>query len=159
LLPAALENVHPRWRSPVVAVWVQFVVGVVVSLGLGFKYGVLPAFILVATIFTAVIVLIYIAVNIACIVFYRRERPEEFSFGKHLIVPLVGIAMFVPAWLTAVGIPAFKFIAELDYPFSLAGPIVAIWYLIGIVYMGYLMANARDRINDTGKVFIEEPVG
>jgi hypothetical protein len=25
--------------------------------------------------------------------------------------------------------------------------------------MGYLMANARDRINDTGKVFIEEPVG
>jgi amino acid transporter len=159
LLPAALENVHPRWRSPVVAVWLQFVVGVVVSLGLGFKYGVLPAFILVATIFTAVIVLIYIAVNIACIVFYRRERPEEFSFGKHLIVPLVGIAMFVPAWLTAVGIPAFKFIAELDYPFSLAGPIVAIWYLIGIVYMGYLMANARDRINDTGKVFIEEPVG
>jgi amino acid transporter len=48
----------PQWKSPVTAVWLQFVVGVVVSLGLGFKYGVLPAFVLIATILTAVIVLI-----------------------------------------------------------------------------------------------------
>jgi amino acid transporter len=159
LLPQSLENIHPQWKSPIVAVWLQFIVGVVVSLGLGFKYGVLPAFILVATILTAVIVLIYIAVNISCFVFYRREHPEEFNFFKHLVVPLVGIAMFVPAWLTAVGIPAFKFIAKLEYPLSLAGPVVAVWYLIGLVYMFYLLARARDRIVNTGKVFIEEAAG
>jgi len=159
LLPTALENVHPHWRSPVVAVWLQFVVGLVVALGLGFKYGVLPAFVLVATILTAVIVLIYIAVNVSCIVFYLRDRRDEFSPFKHLLVPLVGIVMFVPAWLTAVGIPAFKFIAKLEYPLSLAGPVVAVWYLIGVAYMGYLMVNARDRINDTGRVVEEEAVG
>lgn len=38
------------------------------------------------------------------------------------IIPYIGIAMFVPAWLTAVGIPAFKFIAKLEYPLSLAVP-------------------------------------
>jgi heme/copper-type cytochrome/quinol oxidase subunit 2 len=120
---------------------------------------VLPAFVLVATILTAVIVLIYIAVNVSCIVFYLRDRRDEFSPFKHLLVPLVGIVMFVPAWLTAVGIPAFKFIAKLEYPLSLAGPVVAVWYLIGVAYMGYLMVNARDRINDTGRVFEEEAVG
>ncbi len=159
LLPTALENVHPQWKSPVTAVWLQFVVGVVVSLGLGFKYGVLPAFVLIATILTAVIVLIYIAVNVSCIAFYLRERREEFSAFKHLIVPLVGICMFIPAWLTAVGIPAFKFIAKLEYPLSLAGPVVAGWYLIGLVYMFYLMSRAPDRIRDTGRIFVEEAVG
>ena len=159
LLPRGLENVHPQWKSPVTAVWLQFVVGVVVSLGLGFKYGPLPAFVLVATILTAVIVLIYIAVNISCIVFYLRERRDEFNAFKHLLVPMVGIVMFVPAWLTAVGIPAFKFIAELEYPLSLAGPVVAGWYVIGIVYLAYLSSRVPDRIRDTGRVFVEEPAG
>jgi amino acid transporter len=158
LLPSGLEEIHPRWRSPVTAVWLQFIVGVVVSLGLGFKYGVLPAFVLVATILTAIIVLIYIAVNISCMVFYLRERRAEFNAFKHLVVPVVGILMFVPAWLTAVGIPAFKFIAKLTYPLSLAGPVVAVWYLVGVVYLVYLSSRARDRIRDTGKVFVEEPV-
>ncbi len=119
----------------------------------------LPAFVLIATILTAVIVLIYIAVNVSCIAFYLRERREEFSAFKHLIVPLVGICMFIPAWLTAVGIPAFKFIAKLEYPLSLAGPVVAGWYLIGLVYMFYLMSRAPDRILDTGRIFVEEAVG
>lgn len=159
LLPGGLEKVHPQWKSPVTAVWLQFVVGIVVSLGLGFKYGVLPAFVLIATILTAVIVLIFIAVNVSCIVFYLRRRRAEFGVFKHLIIPLVGIAMFVPAWLTAVGIPAFKFIAKLEYPLSLAGPVVAGWYLIGLVYLFYLTSRAPDRIRDTGRVFVEEAVG
>jgi amino acid transporter len=159
LLPTALETLHPQWKSPVTAVWLQFIVGVVVSLGLGFKYGVLPAFVLIATILTAVIVLIYIAVNVSCTVFYLWERRDEFNAFKHVLVPLVGIAMFVPAWLTAVGIPAVKFIAKLEYPLSLAGPVVALWYLVGIAYLMFLYSRARERILDTGKVFIEETVG
>jgi hypothetical protein len=87
-------------------------------------------------------------------------RAEEFSAFKHLIVPLVGICMFISAWLTAVGIiPAFKFIAKLEYPLSLAGPVVAGWYFIGLVYMFYLMSRAPDRILDTGRIFVEEAVG
>jgi amino acid transporter len=159
LLPVSLERLHPQWKSPVTAVWVQFVVGVVVSLGLGLKYGVLPAFVLIATILTAVIVLIYIAVNISCTIFYLRERRGEFSPFKHLLIPIVGVAMFVPAWLTAVGIPAFKFIAKLEYPLSLAGPVVTVWYVIGIAYLIYLNSRAPDRIRDTGRVFVEEAVG
>jgi hypothetical protein len=34
------------------------------------------------------------------------ERRAEVSPFKHLLVPIVGVAMFVPAWLSAVGIGA-----------------------------------------------------
>jgi amino acid transporter len=48
LLPRALEHVNPRWRSPDVAVVVQFVVGVVVSVWLGLQYEPLTAFAIVS---------------------------------------------------------------------------------------------------------------
>jgi amino acid transporter len=159
VLPTSLRRVHPHWRSPVTAVWAQFIVAVVVALGLGLKYEPLPAFSLIATILTAIIVIIYVCVNLACMRYYLREQRDEFNVFKHVIVPLVGIAMFVPAWLTAVGIPAFSFIAELSYPLSLAGPVVGIWYVIGIAYLAYLSARSPDRIRDTGRVFGEEGVG
>jgi hypothetical protein len=58
LLPRPLERVHPRWRSPDVAVTTQLVVGVVVAvwLGLGLQYDPLTAFAIVGTIVTAVII-------------------------------------------------------------------------------------------------------
>ena len=96
--------------------------------------------------------------NLACMVYYRREHPEEFNVLKHVIVPLVGIVMFVPAWLTAVGIPAFKFIAELEYPISLAGPVVAVWMIIGVGYLIYLSSRHPERIRETARVFGEEQV-
>ena len=70
---AALEHVNPRWRSPDVAVVVQFIVGVVVSVWLGLRYGPLTTFALVGTIVTAVIIAIYMVVNLACLIFYLRE--------------------------------------------------------------------------------------
>jgi amino acid transporter len=158
LLPAALVTVHPHWKSPVAAVWAQFVVGVVVALGLGLAYEPLPAFSLIATILTAIIILIYIAVNVSCILYYTRARRDEFNAFKHAIVPLVGIAMFVPAWLTAMGIPVFEFIAKLAYPLSLAGPVVGVLYLVGLAYLFYLRARVPQRLRDTGRVFEDEAV-
>jgi hypothetical protein len=121
-------------------------------------YEPLPAFSLIATILTAIIILIYIAVNVSCILYYTRARRDEFNAFKHAIVPLVGIAMFVPAWLTAMGIPVFEFIAKLAYPLSLAGPVVGVLYLVGLAYLFYLRARVPQRLRDTGRVFEDEAV-
>jgi amino acid transporter len=157
LLPRALEHVNPRWRSPDVAVVTQLVVGVVVSVWLGLRYEPLTAFALVGTIVTAVIIAIYMVVNLACLVFYLRERRDQFNPLLHGLVPLLGIAAFVPALLTALGIEAFDFISALPYPISLVGPVVGIWFAIGIVYLVVLAATGRDRLRDTAKVFGDEP--
>jgi amino acid transporter len=157
LLPRPLEHVNPRWRSPDVAVVVQFLVGVVVSVWLGLQYGPLTAFALVGTIVTAVIIAIYMVVNLACLVFYLREGRAEFNPLLHGVVPLLGIAAFVPAFLTAVGIQAFDYISALPYPISLVGLVVGTWYLIGLVYLVVLMLTRPERLRETGRVFGEEP--
>jgi amino acid transporter len=156
LLPQALAHVNPRWRSPDVAVVTQLVVGVGVSLWLGLQYTPLTAFALVGTIVTAVIISIYMVVNLACLVFYLREGRDEFNWFLHGVVPILGIAAFVPAFLTAVGIQAFSFVSALPYPISLVGPVVGIWYAIGVVILVLLLARRPERLRDTGRVFVEE---
>ena len=157
LLPRALEHVNPRWRSPDVAVAVQFVVAVVVAVWLGLQYQPLTAFALVGTIVTAVIIAIYMVVNLACLTFYLRERRDLFNPLLHGLVPLLGIAAFVPALLTAVGIKAFNFISSLPYPISLVGPVVGIWFALGVIFLIVLATCRPDRLRATARLFGEEP--
>jgi amino acid transporter len=159
LLSRPFEHVNPRWRSPDVAVAVQFLVGVGVALWLGLQYDPLTAFAIVGTIVTAVIIAIYMVVNLACLVFYLREGRAEFNPFLHGLVPILGIAAFLPAFLTAVGIEAFDFVSALPYPISLVGPVVGIWYAIGLVYLVVLMTTQPERLRETGRVFVEEPAG
>jgi amino acid transporter len=156
VLPAGLSATHPRHRSPHVAVTLQFLVGLAAALGLGFAFSPLEAFVLIATVVTAVIILIYMAVNIACIVFYARERRAEFNAFKHVLVPVIGTLFFIPGWLTAMGIAVFDFIAKLEYPISLAGPIVGAILALGVIYMVILYSTNRQRITDTARVFLDE---
>ena len=137
------------------AVIATFGVGLVLTLWLGEQYGPTTAFALVGTIITGAILPIYIAVNISCIVFFLRERRAEFNVFKHLIPPVLGIALFVPGFFTGLGIPVFKFISKLSYPLNLAGIVIIAWYAIGIVLMIYFSIRHPDRIKNTSKVFIE----
>jgi amino acid transporter len=158
LLPGFFAHIHPRWRSPDVAVICQFIVGVVLALWLGAKYGPFPvAFGLVATIDVAIIIAIYILVNLACLLFYLRERRGDFNVVLHGLVPLAGIAAFVPAFFTAVGIgkSVFKFVSNLPAPLTLVGPVDGIAMGVGVLYLIYLYLTHPERIRDTGRIFYE----
>jgi hypothetical protein len=138
-----------------VAVFATFGVGLVLTLWLGEQYGPTTAFALIGTLITGAILPIYIAVNLSCIVFFLRERRHEFNVIKHLILPVLGIALFVPGFFTGLGIPVFKFISKLSYPLNLAGIVIIAWYAIGVVLMIYFSVRHPDRIRNTSKVFIE----
>lgn len=155
ILTSMLTETHPRWRSPYVAVLVQFAIALAVALPLGMIYGPYPtAFGLVGTIVTVVIILIYIVLNLACIGFYLRQRRDEFNPFWHLVVPVLGVLAFVPAILTALGIEAFDFITALTWPFSLAAPVVAGWLGLGLIYLLYLASTRRrDRLAALGQLF------
>jgi len=157
LLPAFMAAIHPRWKSPHVAVTVQFVVALVLALWLGFQYKPYTAFILMATIFTLVLILIYIVILVACITYYWRFQRQEANLVMHGLIPVLGIAVFIPVFLTAAGIPAFKFVAKLSYPISLAGPVVGVWMVLGVAYLAYLHYRHPDRLEQTGRIFIDEP--
>jgi amino acid transporter len=155
VFPSALSIVHPRWRSPVVGIFVTFALTVAVLLGLGLHYNPINAFAMVATGLVIILVGAYILTNAACIGYFWRSPGGRRNWLLHVVVPLLGIAAFVPAWLTAAGIRAFSFVAPLTAPSSYMGPGVAGWMFAGLLYLGYLYWKHPSRIPEVGQIHID----
>jgi len=154
LLPRMVTVLHPTYRSPYLAVLAQFVIGVAVTLGLGFAYGPVTAFLLVATVIVLVVVLVYILCNLACIGFFVRKRREQLNPVLHVVVPLLGVVAFVPALFTAGGIKIFSFVAPLTAPVSYAGPVVFVWLGIGVLCLVYLTLRHPARVRQMSQVHL-----
>jgi amino acid transporter len=152
--PHFLARVHPKHRSPVAAILTAFVITVAVTLGLGLGYDPVTAFIMVATALVIVLAAIYILMNAACIGFFAR-RGSGFNPLLHLVIPVLGILAFVPAWLTAAGIDVFSFIAPLAPPYSYMGPGVAGFMILGVIYLIYLYRRHPRRVVEVGLVHID----
>jgi amino acid transporter len=160
LLPAAFALLTRRFRSPYLGLAAQLVITIGVSLWLGLQYTPYTAFTLTATVIVDVFVPLYILLNIACIVYFARYRRQEFSWLWHGLIPVLGVAAFVPAFFAGAGIPVFSFITPLPAPLSYAGPTVGAWMVIGIGYLIFLYRRHPQRIAQTRRVFIdEEPAG
>ncbi|MET8636548.1 APC family permease [Streptomyces sp. NPDC057746] len=156
VFPALFARLHPRHLSPVAGVLVQAVVAVAVMLGLGLYYDPVTAFLLLATVIVTVVIGVYIVVNAACTGYFLRRSRESFSPVKHLLFPLLGIAAFVPALLTAAGLPVFDFVSTLSAPVSYAGPIVGVWMAAGVVVLLVLLRRRPGRIAETARVHLDD---
>ena len=159
LLPHIFASVHARWRSPDVAVLSQVVLTLVLGIWLGFKYGPYTAFLVLATILVAIMVLIYLVMNLSCVLYYAREQRAEFNWFLHGLVPIAGIAFLIPVWMASVGVGhgIFKFITPLASPLDVVGPVVVVWYVLGVAYLIYLSARHPDRLTETRHIFADEP--
>ena len=68
---------------------------------------------------------------------------------------MLGIAAFVPAWLTAAGIKVFSFVTPLAPPYSYMGPGVAGFMVLGVIYLIYLYRHDPRRVVDVGLVHLD----
>jgi len=158
--PAALARVHPRHRSPVLAIALSFILTCAITLGLGLAYNPVNAFAMTGTGIVIVLVAIYILMNLACIGYFARAANRggrRWNPFLYLIVPVLGVATFVPAWLTSAGIKVFSFVVPLTAPASYMGPGVAGFMVVGLIYLGYLYARNPQRITEVGLVHLDEP--
>jgi amino acid transporter len=153
--PRFLAQVHPRHRSPVPAIITGFVITIAVTLGLGLGYGPTEAFFMVGTGLVIILAAIYILMNAACIGYFARQR--ALHPVSHILIPVLGIIAFVPAWLTSAGIKAFSFVAPLSAPVSYMGPAVGVWMILGIGYLIFLYRTAPDRVTEVGLVHLDDP--
>jgi amino acid transporter len=157
VFPYALARLGLRHRAPYVSVLAVTVATIAVALSLGFGYGPTTAFGMVGTGIVILLVAIYIIANITCIAYFLRRRRQEFNVLLHLVIPVLGAAAFVPAWLTAAGLPAFSFITRLTPPTSYAGPAVGVWMVLGIGYLIWLYVRHPSRVAEVARVHLEDP--
>jgi len=136
LLPAVAGRVTSRGRTP----WVAFVIFLAIALAMVYIWGpgigAIAFFGDSATLGTIPILVVYLVVNLALPVYYRRTHPDQFSVLKHLVLPLLGVA--------AIAFPLYELVkpgqrAPFDrFPWiSLAIIVVALIYA--------LILNSRDR--------------
>jgi amino acid transporter len=154
--PRFLAAVHPRFRSPYLAALVAFVITIAVTLGLGLGYDPVTAFFMVATGLVIILVAIYIVTNAACLGYFARGRHGgPVNALLHIVVPVLGIIAFVPAWLTAAGLKVFSFVAPLAPPLSYMGPGVAGFMVIGVIYLLFLYARHPRRVTEVGLIHLD----
>jgi amino acid transporter len=157
ILPRALAQVHPRFHTPYIAVHVQGALGIAVAVILGFALnGPLNAFALLGTVATLIIVVIYILTNLSNIVFYMREQRAELNPLLNVVIPVLGILIFIPVLIAAFGIDFGGLgIASLTAPANAAPWIVLAWLAIGVVVYFYVNSRSPGSIQETAKTFIE----
>jgi amino acid transporter len=157
ILPTVLAKVHPRYKTPYIAVHVQGALGIALAIVLGFALGgPLLAFALLGTIATLIIVLIYILTNLSNLVFFWREQRSELNLIWNVVVPIVGTLIFIPVLLAAFGIDFGGLgITALTAPANAAPWIVLVWLVLGAVVFAYLTARSPGRIQETATTFIE----
>ncbi len=127
-LPAALEYIHPRFRTPVNAIVLQTIITLTIGIAIGFWIGPDQEYYFLGVAMTFVLIFIYSAGNIGVFFLYRRERPAEFSLVLHFLFPLLSTLSLV--WV------AYKSIVPLpDAPIRYAPFLVGAWLLGGVVVL------------------------
>src|SRR6266536_977352 len=105
--------------------------------------------------------LFYVLTTYAATVYFGAGRFVSFYTAGggnpwHLMFPILGIVLFVPGFVAALGIELFKFVSPLTYPLNLAGIVIAVWYAIGVALVIYFTIRHPERIRDTAKVFVQD---
>jgi len=133
--PAFLGHIDARHRSPIYSILAAFVITIAITLGLGLHFNPTEAFAMTGTGIVILLVAIYILMNVACIGYFARRR-TGFNWLSHLIIPLLGVAAFVPA-------------------LSYMGPGVGGWMIIGVIYLIFLYARHKQRVTEVGLVHLD----
>jgi amino acid transporter len=165
LLPRFFAALHPTHRTPVNAVHVQVAIAIVVAIAGGLiladdpnpGLGPINIYVFIGTMLGLLFAGMYIAVNLAVIGFYLRERRDEFNLFKHLVVPVIGVIAMIPALLSVIGgltIPVFDVeLAAWEGALAWTAPIVAVWMAIGIVLYFVLRASNPAALARLGQVY------
>ena len=112
LLPSFIGQVHPTRRTPTKAILTFVAISTLIlgSWGLGHVIGgksggqmnPVNFFDESSTMGTILILLVYLASNLALPFYYRRFRPEEFNVVRHGVLPIIGAAaIIVPLYYLA----------------------------------------------------------
>ena len=153
VLPSAFARTHPVHKTPHVAILFQTVVGLAVSLLLGWKYGdLITGFALIATAVTVVVIVVYIIVCFSTVAYFGRRA--DWHPALHWVLPLLGAAAFVPPLY-------YQYFPLPPYPVRYANWVALGWLGLGVVVVALLpkrvLANVEQLFVDASPSDAEPP--
>jgi amino acid transporter len=135
-LPHQLAKVHPRFRTPTNAIFVQTLVTIVIGFGVGFWFGPSDVYNVTGLMNLFALIPVYLVANYGIVRMYRGEFKHEFNIGKHVIAPLIGSAGLV--WLLYKSLNPFP-----AAPSKWAPIIVVVWLVVGIGITGAMWLRGK----------------
>ena len=149
VLPRVFGRTHPEHRTPHVAIIAQSILALVVALVLGAAFEPVGGFSIIATAVTIVVILVYMMVSLACMVFYLRERRDQFNVLLHGVFPVLAILiLFAPLYYQFAPLP--------DYPVRLGNYFAVLWVLLGFLALGLAASQRPQAIAQAEEIFVED---
>jgi amino acid transporter len=139
VLPSVLARTHPRHKTPHVAITLQSVLNVVVSITLGIWLGPIGALNFIGVLIAIGIIVIYILANISVIPLFWKRYREEWRLLPHFIIPVLAVGLLALAFYYTVWPVPPK-------PLSIAEVFVAVWLSGGAVLAIFLRGRTRDAL-------------
>lgn len=149
-LPRALGRSHPVHRTPHVAIVVDLVVALFLGAAIGFPAGPETVYGFLAGTGAVGVLVIYLILSLAAVKWFRRVVPRgEYSFLKHVTVPLIGFAVFALALYGSVWpVPQF--------PYNLMPYIIVVWSLVGVGVLARLRSKDPGLVSRLGRLMGED---
>ncbi len=149
ILPDTLGQVHPRTQVPLPAGIAYMAGSLIVGLVLGIAWGPINWYNAGGSLIGLGIVVTYIIISLAVMVYYRRHFRSEFSLLRHGVVPVVAsLILLLPIYGLLYPVPPF--------PINLVPYIFVIWVLVGVGYLLYTSARRPAVLAGMGRVFEAE---
>jgi amino acid transporter len=147
------EGILHRWLGTTgrndtpVAAWAAYIIlSAILTFGLGATMGPLNAYGFLGSILGLGIIVIYIAINIGVLRYYRRHHRAEFSPIRHGLLPIAGsLLLLMPIYGQLYPVP--------DWPLRLAPYLVVLWVLAGIAYFMVLRRRDPQLVDAMGRVW------
>ena len=133
-LPPLLGKVHPRWKTPWNAIWFLSGVTLAIGLGLGSWLGPVKTFGMIGIMQTLGLIIVYCMGNIGAILFYGREKQDEFNVMLHVVIPMLTTpALAWVFWKNVETLHPFSPRNAFDY----SPLLVIIWTVVGLAIVFY----------------------
>jgi amino acid transporter len=151
LLPVFFGKIHPRHKTPHVAMWAYIIVALLIVLIFGYIYKIDPVTLFgdTGTLGTIPVIVTYLVTNLALPVYMLRYHRADFSAVKHLVIPVLGtVLMLFPLWgLVQPGQP---------YPFNIYPYLVLALLVLSLIYGALLAGRSPDLVQRIGSYVADE---
>jgi amino acid transporter len=151
LLPVFFGKIHPRHKTPHIAMWSFILVALAIVLVFGYGHHIDPVTLFgeTGTLGGIPIIVTYLVTNLALPVYMLKNHRDDFSPVKHLIVPVLdtGLMLFPLYGLVEPG---------QSYPFNIYPYLVLGLLVISVLYGSLLSNRTPDLVQRIGSYVADE---